>query len=68
MSVSKKVIADHWEVNEEDVKCSTCEYWSKNEPNYCIFWDLHDEDVGGYCSFWSEKRGTKWSEKLQEEK
>lgn len=56
MSVTKKVIADHWEVEEEDVKCSNCEYWSKIEPDYCIFWDLRENVPNEFCSFWSAKK------------
>lgn len=57
MSVTQEVIADHWEVNKEDIKCGNCEYWSRHKENYCIFWDLNDNKPDEFCSFWSPKKG-----------
>lgn len=59
MNVSRDVIADHWEVEEEDVKCDNCEYWSKDFFGYCIYWDLYGDIAEGFCAFWSPKGGTK---------
>lgn len=56
MSVGREVIANHWEVEEDEVQCVTCEY-SKYDGRWCSFWQMPNDEIELFCSFWEPKKG-----------
>lgn len=51
MSVGKDVIARVHNVNEDDVKCSSCKFYV---PLFCNAW-CQETESDSYCSFYAKR-------------
>lgn len=58
MKVTRAIVASHWEVDDEDVRCETCEYHKLlHDKWYCVYWVLEEDDKieDNFCACWGPK-------------